>query len=1046
VETASRRRILIIALAIVLGYGIRAFALNPTLDVSQYAHTAWKVSDGFFSGIIFSIAQTPDGYLWIGTDSGLFRFDGVRSVPWHPPAGSRLPGSDIRTLRAARDGRLWIGTARGLASLKDGRLTAYPELDGHFIEALLEDREGKIWVGSWGLPVGRLCTIQSSKTECYGEDGRFGSGVTALYEDSGGDLWAGTMTGLWRWKPGPPKVYPMPDSANRVNALIETDDGGILVTKDTGIAKLKNGKTETVPLPAGLEFQPGELLRDRHGALWIGAMVDSGLLHIHGGRSDLFTRSDGLSGNTIPALIEDREGSIWVATVDGVDRFRDVAVPRMSIQQGLSSDAVLSLVATKDGSIWLGTDTGLNRWKDGEITVYRRPRRRGSVRGGAPAAVVTARRQAVLPGFREIADDALPADSVDCVFEDSRGRIWVATNDGAAILGSGRFHPVRSVPPGITFSIAEDRAGSVWFSHQEGLLRLESARVIQRIPWATLGRKEPAISLLRNDAGDGLWLGFRGGGVAHFTQGRVVTTYETPQGVGALHTDPHGTLWAATEAGLSRVEDARALTLTRDNGLPCDTVHWMMEDDAASVWLSTACGLLRIAQSEFDAWASKRTSTVHATVFDRADGVGTHQFHYGYSPIVTKSAGGKLWYTFFGGLSVIDPHHLPVNPLPPPVHIEQITADGRTYDASDGLRLPAGVRDLSVEFTALSLAVPEKVRFRVKLEGQDQDWRELVNQRHVEYTNLAPRTYRLRVLAANNSAVWNEDGAALEFAIPPLWYQTNWAHALAGAMVVAVMWAAYRLRVRQLAHQFTLTLDARVGERTRIARELHDTLLQSFQGLLLRFQTASYLLLEHPADAKEKLDGAIEHAAKAITEGRDAVQSLRASTVERNDLAAAIRTLGDELTSDPSAHEPLTYSVAVEGETRDLHPIARDEIYKVAAEALRNAYRHAHASRVEVEIRYDKQQFRLRVRDDGRGIDPRVLGGQTIEGHYGLRGMPERAGLIGGKVAVRSEAGAGTEVEMSIPARAVYATAAARSWWSRVFGSKMRGPVERDRS
>jgi signal transduction histidine kinase/ligand-binding sensor domain-containing protein len=1018
-----------------LAYCSCAFALNPTVDVSQYAHTAWKVSDGFFAGIIFSIAQTPDGFLWIGTDSGLFRFDGVRSVPWHPPAGSHLPGSDIRSLRAARDGRLWIGTARGLASLKDGRLTRYPEFDGHFIEALLEDREGTIWIGSWGLPVGRLCTIRSSKTECYGEDGRFGSGVTALYEDSGGNLWAGTMTGLWRWKPGAPKVYPVPDPADRVNALIETDDGGILVTKDSGIAKLKNGKTEMVPLPAGLEFQPGKLLRDRHGALWIGAMVDSGLLHIHEGRSDLFTRSDGLSGKTVPALLEDREGSIWVATVDGVDRFRDVAVPRMSTQQGLSSDAVLSLVATKDGSIWLGTDTGLNRWKEGEMTVYRRPRRMGSVRGRAPAAVVTARQETVVPRFREIADDALPADSVDCVFEDSRGRIWVATNDGAAILESGRFHPVRSVPPGITFSIAEDRAGSVWFSHQEGLLRLEAARVIQRIPWATLGRAEPAISLLRDDAGDGLWLGFRRGGVAHFKQGRVVTTYETPQGVGGLHTDPRGTLWAATDAGLSRVEDARALTLTRHNGLPCDTVHWMMEDDAGSVWLSTACGLLRIPQSELDAWASKGTSTVHATVFDRADGVGTHQFHYGYSPIVAKSAGGKLWYTFFGGLSVVDPHHLPLNPLPPPVHIEQITADGQTYDASNGLRLPAGVRNLSFEFTALSLVVPEKVRFRVKLEGQDKDWRELVNTRHVEYTNLPPRTYRLRVLAANNSAVWNEDGAALEFAIPPLWYQTNWARALAAAMVVALMWAAYRIRVRQLAHQFSLTLDARVGERTRIARELHDTLLQSLHGLLLRFQTASYLLPERPAEAKDKLDRAIEQAAKAITEGRDAVQGLRASTVERNDLAEGIRTLADELAAEASAVTPPALSVAVEGQTRDLRPIVRDEIYRIAAEALRNTFRHAQATRVEVEIHYDKHEFRLRVRDDGRGIDSAVLASHGVEGHFGLRGMPERAALIGGKLAVWSEVGGGTELELRVPASAVYLTAWRRSWWWRLLPS-----------
>jgi len=253
---------------------------------------------------------------------------------------------------------------------------------------------------------------------------------------------------------------------------------------------------------------------------------------------------------------------------------------------------------------------------------------------------------------------------------------------------------------------------------------------------------------------------------------------------------------------------------------------------------------------------------------------------------------------------------------------------------------------------------------------------------------------------------------------------------------------AYQVRIRQVARQFHRTLDARVSERTRIARELHDTLLQSFHGLLLRFQTVAYLLPERPDEAREQLNGAIVHAAKAITEGRDAVQGLRASTVERNDLAEAIKTLGDELATHENADQPPRFSVAVEGRTRDLHPIVRDEIYKIAAEALRNAFRHAHALRVEVEVRYDDNQFRLRVRDDGKGIDPKVLANQGLEGHYGLRGMPERAALIGGKLAVWSEVGAGTEVELVIPARAVYATSVARSWWSRVFASKMRAHVE----
>jgi len=301
------------------------------------------------------------------------------------------------------------------------------------------------------------------------------------------------------------------------------------------------------------------------------------------------------------------------------------------------------------------------------------------------------------------------------------------------------------------------------------------------------------------------------------------------------------------------------------------------------------------------------------------------------------------------------------------------------------------------------------------------------------------------VAASNNSGLWNDAGDVLDFSVAPAYYQTNWFRALGAILFLALLWAVYQLRVRQLHHQFDMMLEARVGERTRIARELHDTLLQSFHGLLLRFQTASYLLPERPAEAKDKLDLAIDQAAKAITEGRDAVQGLRASTIERNDLAVAVRILGDELATVVSAEQRPTFSVAVEGQTRDLHPIVRDEIYKIAAEALRNAFQHAHAWRVEVDIRYEDEQFRLRVRDDGKGIDPNVLANQRLEGHYGLRGMPERAALIGGKLAVWSEVGAGTEVELRLPASSVYASTR-RSWWSRLLTSKTAAQVGGDAS
>jgi signal transduction histidine kinase len=403
---------------------------------------------------------------------------------------------------------------------------------------------------------------------------------------------------------------------------------------------------------------------------------------------------------------------------------------------------------------------------------------------------------------------------------------------------------------------------------------------------------------------------------------------------------------------------------------------------------------------------------------------------------MAKSPDGKLWFTTQDGVSVVDPHHLAFNKLPPPVHIEQITADDKPYDAINALRLPPRVHRLAIDYTALSLVAPEKVRFRYKLEGADKDWREVVNDREVQYTNLAPKHYRFLVKACNNSGVWNEVGDSLDFEIPPAWYQSLWFRTACVAAFLAMIWGIYLLRVRQLAAQFNMRLEERVAERTRIARELHDTLLQSFHGLMLRFALVSQILPERPVEAKEQLDKTIDLAASAITEGRDAVQGLRTSTVEANNLARAVNSLGEELAANPANQAATAFRVTVEGAPRDLHPILRDEIYRIAAESLRNAFNHAAARQVEVEIRYDNQQFRLRVRDDGKGIDPGILSTHGREGHFGLPGMRERGKLIGGKLVIWSEAGAGTEVELRIPAATAFAAAAKRSWISELLAKK----------
>jgi signal transduction histidine kinase len=470
-----------------------------------------------------------------------------------------------------------------------------------------------------------------------------------------------------------------------------------------------------------------------------------------------------------------------------------------------------------------------------------------------------------------------------------------------------------------------------------------------------------------------------------------------------------------------------------------------MEDNDGAFWLYTACGLVRIARSELNAWIADPNRKIQTTVWDASDGVRIRSGPAtGSGPWVAKSSDGKLWFVTGEGVQVVDPHHLVQNNIAPPVYIERVIADHKSYWQNlpgatvSRLRLPPLIRDLQIEFTAVSLAAPEKMHFKYKLEGQDSDWREVVNARQAQYTNLAPANYRFRVIASNNSGVWNEQGNTLEFSIAPAYYQTNWFRALYAVLALALAWAVYRLRVRQLRRQFALTLDARVAERTSVARELHDTLLQSFQGLMPRFQAASQLLPARPLEAKEDLNTGIKQAAEAIIEGRDAVQGLRASTLQTNDLATGINTLAQELAVDPANGGCTAFRVTQEGESRNLHPILRDEIYRIAGESLRNAFRHAHADHIEVEIRYDDRQFCLRVRDDGKGIDAAILSGQEPAGHFGLPGMRERARLIGGKLAVWSELDVGTELDLRIPAAAAYAQTPGRAWWSRLLGGKGR--------
>jgi signal transduction histidine kinase/ligand-binding sensor domain-containing protein len=997
-----------------------AFALDPSLDVSQYAHTAWRFREGFTQSPTKSIVQTPDGYIWLGTGFGLFRFDGVHVEHWQPPSnGEQLPSNFVVSLDVARDGTFWIGTLNGLASWKDGRLTRYPKLDGLIIASILEDRHGTVWIGGdYSVASrGKLCAIDGTNVDCYESDAVLGGGITGLYEDSHDVLWVVGRDGVWRWRPGPPRFYHMPFGTFSVHNLGEADDGTLLIPLPGRLARLVGGKLETQhPYPDPARNVEGIIfLQDRDGGVWIGT-GGAGVVHLHQGRAEVFSQADGLSGDNVTSLFEDREGDVWVATVDGLDRFRNYGVVTYAQHEGLGTvPGWGSVVAGRDGSIWMGTNDSLRMWNHGEVTIYGRPDDHKS-----PSRTVWLR--ARYATNRNLRDNM----SVS-VFADNSGRILVSTPYAFGYMENGRFVAIRGVPGGAVSSVAQDRQGNLWIANQnQGLLRLSKDGTVQRISWASIGRKDGAQSLAAGRSTGGLWLGFDAGGVAYFSDGQIKETYGRAEGLGsgrvsALHIETDDTVWAATEEGLSRIKNGRVLTLTSKNGLPCDAVHWITQDENDSLWLLMTCGLVRIVRTELHAWATDSQRKVNTTVFDSSDGVSNAPIAYHGGSQVTRSLEGKIWFQgFSGGASVIDPQHLPNNKITPPVHIEGISANDKTYDASNGLRLPPRIRDLKIAYTALSFVSPEKVQFRYQLEGQDRNWREVANDREVQYSNLAPGNYVFRVIACNNSGVWNEAGDTLEFSIAPVYYQTNWFRVLCGAAVVVLVWGLYRLRLYQLQRHFNAGLEARVSERTRIARELHDTLLQSLHGLMFQFQAARNMLPRRPDEAARVMDSAIGATEQTITDSRSAIQHLRSEAAD-GDLGQWLTATGQELgkLANANGNGPV-FRLTVEGERKALTALPRDEIYRITREILRNAFQHAQASRIEAEIRYDDRELRVRIRDDGKGVAAQVLKAGGSAGHWGLRGVRERAQQIGARLDFWSEAGAGTEVELTVPAVIAY--------------------------
>ena len=987
-------------------------ALDPNKHLSQYTHTAWRIQDGAFAGAPNAITQTADGYLWIGTQAGLVRFDGVRFVPWSAPAEKALPSSDIYSLLGATDGSLWIGSGHGLSRWEDGSLTNYKETAGR-VNAILEDNSHAIWIARTRIdPVaGPICKIFGGAVRCYGaaDDLSCQYGNT-LGNDDKGNLWVGSSEAICRWAPNSSQTYlqkelKQTEGLTGVGAVATKDNsiwtGIARAGRDLGLQEFVDGTWRTYKVPGldGATVAINSLLIDRSNALWVGT-INQGVYRVFDRRAEHFGNADGLSSDVVSKIYEDIEGNIWVATSKGIDRFHDVAVASFSAKEGLTTDAVSSVFAARDGTVWIGNEGALDFIRQNVVS-------------------------------RITPRDGLPGRDVTSLFEDHAGRLWVGVDSKLAVYERGQFRLIQRSGKnevGLVTALTEDIDHDIWAyvaGNNAGLLRIREFRVEEEFPQARY-----AFSLAADPNG-GIWMGLRKGGLARYRKGNFesIPTLNTGT-ITDLLVDPDGSIWAATQRrGLLRLANGQLTFLGTEQGLPCDEIFSLVKSKEGSLWLYSGCGIIEVAHSELQKWSEHSLSAIQVRKFDIFD--GAQAALSSFRPISSMSPDGRLWFANDSILQTIDTAHLARNTIAPPVHVEEIIVDRESHWPQQPLRLAPHPRDLEIDYTALSFVVPQKVRFRYKLDGRDRDWHDAGTRRQAFYSDLAPGKYRFHVIACNNDGVWNDSGAMLDFTVAPAVYQTAWFRAALIFAGLFIVWILYRLRTRQIAVAISTRFEERLAERTRLARELHDTLLQTIQGSKMIVDN----LLNPPAvtGRPRELMGRLSSAlADALLELRTSLNSLRNATTAGNDLAEALRRAAD----DCASHGVVNISFVVEGTEREMHPIVRDEIYRIGHEAIRNACQHSGADRIEVQLAYG-QDLVFKVHDNGRGIDPAVAS-HGRDDHFGLQGMRERAKRSGGTLTISSSEDAGTSLELVIPGEKVFLCESSR--W-RTFLTKLRRSI-----
>lgn len=920
----------------------------------QLQHDSWRFKDGAPENVR-ALAQTSDGFLWVGSSAGLYRFDGSKFDLFRSPFGEDLLSTNISSLCALPSGGLWIGYLFGGASfLDEGRVKNY---GGEFAT-----NGGSIW---------------------------------SMTQDKDGIVWAAASSGLWRF-----------DHSRWEHV----------------------GAEWNVPLKSAVE-----VAIDQDGNLWVGG--DGIWLCLRSGsrRFQIVEQNPpfNVRVSSYNGRVLDREGSLWFSSPKGIDRFFYSPVVKQEVRGEVYDFA---LAADDAGWVWVGGSySPLYRLAFGKTEVLPKYDRWGAqfmyrapdntlwlgVGGGTTNGLwhETLSHQRPTKGSKQ---------------QEIREALWRFSGRDWDFVELPREAAGQEI---YLQTIAQDRVGGMWVSYgRHGLYRLADGA------WSPYGGRKDlpktGVVIEFTDSLGRVWFGYTKNTLA-VLDGDRVQVFGPNDGlrVGNI-TAIYGRraeIWIGGEFGLEQFDRGRFHDIHATNDELLRGISGIVETANGDLWLNGLSGIFHVRQPELLKALNDSSYQVKGELFGRRGGLpGATQIRP--LPSAIEGTDGSLWFATTGGVARLDPTHSQLIVEPPMITIQFLSADDKTYEPTFPVRLPAHTSSVQIRYSAVSLSEPEAIHFRYKLQETDRDWHETDTAEPASYRNLAPGSYHFSVDATDTNGVWSHKLATAEFTILPAFYQTAWFRLLAVAAFFALLWGLYRLQLRKLTHEYNMRLEERVSERTRIARELHDTLLQSFQGALLYFQAGVNLLADRPdnARAKQQLEGAMDQAAQAIAEGRDAVQGLRSSTIETNDLATALKTLAGQLATNETDQRAPAVDARVEGASRDLHPILRDEVYRIAAEALRNAFRHAQAKRIEVEIHYDVQKLRLRVRDDGKGMDPKIVAETGRPGHYGLGGMRERAKAIGGHLELWSNLESGTEIELTIPANTAYAgTAQRRSWFAR---------------